>query len=242
MWHVVSLHFSPFSSHTVIFLPFGQPLFLNMLIFLLSPYSFFNLLAKIYRQCQNMSIPFYIHLQRSCRMYILIIMSIASELLKILNTNTKGSYRHIYSRLSENGTHPRFYKGIDLDEIKEQTLRTTLSRLKKQGLIKNENKIWEITKKGIDHLKKDAGFRKICRPQSSAHSLKNMIIIFDIPELHRKKRDWLRIELINLGFSMLQKSVWFGPSPLPKEFVKYVNEINVLPYMKFFKAQEKDLV
>lgn len=169
-------------------------------------------------------------------------MSITSELLKILNTDTKGSYRHIYSRLSENGTHPRFYKGVNLTELKEQTLRTTLSRLRKQGLIKNESKIWEITKKGADYLEKNISFRKICHRHPSVSSLKNMIIIFDIPELHRKKRDWLRIELINLGFSMLQKSVWFGPSPLPKEFVQYVNEINVLPYMKFFKAQEKDLV
>jgi phenylacetic acid degradation operon negative regulatory protein len=168
-------------------------------------------------------------------------MSITSEILKILNTNTKGSYKHIYSRLSENGTHPRFYKKVDLGEIKEQTLRTTLSRLKKQGLLKNENNFWKITKEGLHYLKKiSARNHHFKIPFNS--STKNMIVIFDIPELHKKKRDWLRIELINLGFSMLQKSVWFGPSPLPKEFVKYVNEINVLPYIKFFKAEEKNIV
>lgn len=169
-------------------------------------------------------------------------MSITSEILKILNTDTKGSYRHIYSRLAENGTRPRFYNKVNSKELREQTLRTILSRLKRQGLLKNNNRIWKITKRGIEHLKKDSGFRKICAPNTSNANLKNMIIIFDIPELHRKKRAWLRVELINLGFSMIQKSVWLGPAPLPKEFVEYVSEINVLPYLKFFKAQEKDLI
>lgn len=174
-------------------------------------------------------------------MFTIIIMGITSAILNILNTNTRGSYRHVYSRLSENGTHPRFYKGIDLKEINEQTLRTTLSRLKKQGLLKNENRIWEITKKGVDYIKKISNKNPHFKSVNNS-SVKNMIVIFDIPELHRKKRNWLRIELAGLGFTLLQKSVWFGPSPLPKDFLDYLHKNNLLEYLKFFKAEEKNII
>jgi DNA-binding transcriptional regulator PaaX len=71
---------------------------------------------------------------------------------------------------------------------------------------------------------------------------KNLIIIFDIPEKERQKRDWLRGELVALGFVSLQKSVWFGPAPIPKKFIEYLAKMNIISYLKFFKATETDLV
>ncbi|MBI5401257.1 hypothetical protein HZB05_00295 [Candidatus Wolfebacteria bacterium] len=165
-------------------------------------------------------------------------MSLTKRILIAFLSGNSFSYR----QLSENGTWPKKSGRVyDIPKIKDQTLRTTLSRLKKRGLLENNNKIWKITERGLNYIKKSAPKTQHFKPQNS-NSVKNMIIIFDIPELHRKKRDWLRTELINLGFSILQKSVWFGPSPLPKEFIEYSDEINILPYMKFFKAEENDLV
>ena len=69
-----------------------------------------------------------------------------------------------------------------------------------------------------------------------------MVIVFDIPELRRKQRNWLRAELVALDFIPLQKSVWLGPAPLPKEFIKYLSETNLLQYLKFFKAAEEDII
>lgn len=43
------------------------------------------------------------------------------------------------------------------------------------------------------------------------------ILIFDIPEITRIKREALRGKLKELGFSMLQKSVWVHPYPCNKE-------------------------
>lgn len=166
-------------------------------------------------------------------------MSLTKQILLAFISGNQFSYR----QLSENGTRPtKNSRGFDFAEFKKQTLKTTLSRLKSRGLLENKNKVWKITQKGRDYIKNDTAFKKICCLKQSSRGSKNMIIIFDIPEFHRKKRDWLRIELVSLGFSMLQKSVWFGPSPLPKEFIEYASEINVLSYMKFFKAQEQDLV
>ncbi len=42
-------------------------------------------------------------------------------------------------------------------------------------------------------------------------------IIFDVPELNRKDRDFLRRELRQLDFRELQKSVWISPHNFEKE-------------------------
>ena len=71
---------------------------------------------------------------------------------------------------------------------------------------------------------------------------KDLVVIFDIPESDRKKRDRLRGILEILGFECLQKSVWIGPAPIPKEFVEYLSQRQILRYIKFFKVEEKDIV
>ena len=69
-----------------------------------------------------------------------------------------------------------------------------------------------------------------------------MIVAFDVPEHERYKRDWLREELLVLGFEPIQKSVWFGPSPLPENFVRELGSRELLSYLKFFRAREEELV
>ena len=130
---------------------------------------------------------------------------------------------------------------------KDSTFRITLHRLKKQGLIERDDLWWHITEKGKVYLQKKLA--RLLPPHStqdeamtSVSKSKNMIIIFDIPEKLRKKRDWLREELTCLGFTMMQKSVWFGPSPLPKSFAKHTQDMNIIQFLKFFRANETDVV
>lgn len=167
-------------------------------------------------------------------------MSLVEDLLTIL-TSYSGGYRLMRQRLRgfNNSSFQNNYQNL-----KDQTLRITLSRLKKRELIENQNKIWLITKKGQEYLKSKIGKEKrhIHYPSAVKNRKKNMIIVFDVPEAVRKKRNWLRVELSNLGFSLLQKSVWFGPAPLPEEFIKSLNKLNLLKFIKFFKATKKDLV
>jgi hypothetical protein len=42
---------------------------------------------------------------------------------------------------------------------------------------------------------------------------------------------------IIFDYIMIQKSVWVGPSPLPKEFVEYVKSINLQDSIKTFKLE-----
>ncbi len=168
-------------------------------------------------------------------------MSLSDDLLIIL-TDYSGGYRLMRKRMA--GYTGPVGKRMPPREVGDDTLRVTLSRLKKQGLVKNNGGIWAITAKGRDFLmtkltKKPPRFVYQNRKSSAK---KNTIIIFDIPESDRRKRDWLRGELTALKFIKLQKSVWFGSSPLPNDFIAALNEFNLLRYVKFFKATEEEII
>jgi len=64
---------------------------------------------------------------------------------------------------------------------------------------------------------------------------KNLLLIYDIPEGKKKERDWFRRQLRNFDFIMIQKSVWVGPSPLPKDFLDYLKRISLEKNFKTFK-------
>ena len=136
-------------------------------------------------------------------------------------------------------TRPRERRS-GMKDRKEGTIRSTLSRLKKRGLVTNKNNVWQITEAGRRYCEEKI-FRKAQR-KKDAERVKNMIVIFDVPEKEKYKRDWLRRELAGMGFTVLQKSVWFGPSPLSQDFVRSAGEMSVLQYMKFFEAKIEEIV
>ena len=64
---------------------------------------------------------------------------------------------------------------------------------------------------------------------------KNLIVMYDISHNMKKERDWFRRHLVKFGYIMIQKSVWVGPSPLPKDFLDYLKEIKIGDSFKTFK-------
>lgn len=140
----------------------------------------------------------------------------------------KYSYTHGSRRLLGLDSYPK---------VSPPTLSAILSRLKKQGLVErvgnNRNSSWSITKKGLqkirheyldDALKKD----DIAR-----------LVIFDIPERERKKRDIVRAELVGCGFEKLQKSVWIGYNPLPKSFIDSLDNLNLRGKVHIFSIRDR---
>src|ERR1035437_10771944 len=55
-------------------------------------------------------------------------------------------------------------------------------------------------------------------------SPKNLLVMCDVPTEKKKERDWFRRHLKKFNYIMIQQSVWVGPSPLPKDFIKYVKD------------------
>ncbi|MDP3052533.1 MAG: hypothetical protein Q8N22_01090 [bacterium] len=126
-----------------------------------------------------------------------------------------------------------------------QKFHNLLYQLQKQGFVekkKSEDKktIWKLTSKGLERLKILKN-KKLLSPLKSIEKKKDYlkIIVFDIPENQKKKRDWLRNTLINFNFSLLQKSVWTGDSQLPEEFFHFLKELNLLPYIHIFAVNKE---
>lgn len=85
----------------------------------------------------------------------------------------------------------------------------------------------ENRKKTFYHITFESPFKK--------DDSKNLIVMYDIPHGIKKERDWFRRHLVKFGYVMIQKSVWVGPSPLPKEFLDYLKEIKIGDSFKTFK-------
>jgi len=94
----------------------------------------------------------------------------------------------------------------------------------------------EPTKKqSKKHVKKRSPYCTSFFSPFKKSSPKNLIVMYDIPHEMKKERDWFRRQLLKFGYIMIQKSVWVGPSPLPKEFLDYLKEIKIGDKFKTFK-------
>lgn len=111
-------------------------------------------------------------------------------------------------------------------EFSKQTFSTTLARLKKQGLVKNNKArwkpLWFLTNKGKT---KFLNSRDILVPTELDDIPR--LVVYDIPESNRKKRDRIRKELVVCGYKQLQKSVWLGYRPLPAGFAELIDGLKL---------------
>jgi DNA-binding transcriptional regulator PaaX len=108
--------------------------------------------------------------------------------------------------------------------------------LKKRGYIKEANGNYFITYMGEQFL--EEGTRDVFKKFTSEKTdkdPKDLLILYDIPQEQTSIRNWFRRELRKFHFIMIQRSVWVGPSPLPKDFVQYVKEIKLNNNFKTFK-------
>ncbi len=87
-------------------------------------------------------------------------------------------------------------------------INSCLDRLIKNGLIHKKDGKLSLTTKGELRLSK---YQEELSPSRRKWDKKWRIVIFDIWEKSRKKRDFLRNELSDFGFVKLQNSVWVTP-------------------------------
>lgn len=155
-------------------------------------------------------------------------MSVEKEILEYLDKNK--------STLKYKGIRVGFMGLPDFQHYKYQTLANKSSILSKKGLIKKmPNGEYIITTKGKIFLEKGRDFLKKFETDKDENSPKDLLIIYDIEEIKKRERDWFRRHLRNFHFVMIQRSVWVGPSPLPKEFSEYLKEIKLGENLKTFK-------
>lgn len=139
---------------------------------------------------------------------------------------------------------PQIFSLFDADNARDRyRVKRALQALENQKLIniyeKDDEQIMEITEKGERRvLKYKFDEMKIARPQkwdSNWH-----VVIFDIPEGHKKARDALTRKLKEMELYPFQKSVFVCPFDCRDE-VDFIGEIfNIRKFIHYFVAKEID--
>jgi len=160
-------------------------------------------------------------------------MSIIFDILKELDSKT----------LNYKGVCVNLFGIPKLSSYKYESLKSGISKLKKkQYIAKNKNDSgWFLTPKGKKYLARKYNSLTQFDSPFSKNDSKNLIVMFDIPESKKAEREWFRWHLKKFNYVMIQKSVWLGPSPFPKEFLNYIKKIGLKKNLKMLKVSETDL-
>lgn len=119
--------------------------------------------------------------------------------------------------------HYRYQYGIP--ELKKASISQALKRLREQGYIDLEEYNNKLILKLTDKGRTEGLLRKILKNET--WDGKWRIIIFDIPEKHRKVRNILRSKLKTWGFVLWQKSVWASKKDITDLLRQFVKQIGV---------------
>ncbi len=131
-------------------------------------------------------------------------------------------------------------------EKRKKRFSRFLNYLKRKNYIKIKNlekkKAIFLTQKGEEKALKAK--LKVLEEEFSNLKLKKrkdgrlLMVIFDIPESKRGRRDALRQGLICLGYTFFQKSVWISPFDVYEETQKIIVECGVEKYVRIFLIEE----
>lgn len=129
------------------------------------------------------------------------------------------------------------YKREDLHRAKR-----TIAALKHRRFIEveigPEGQVLKLTEKGKEKALKC--YLKALVLKYKKWDGKWRIFIFDIPTKLNRKRDILREFLDNMGFRILQKSIYISPYPCREEIEAIVEYLQLKSYIKFFEADFVD--
>jgi len=139
---------------------------------------------------------------------------------------------------------PKFrYKGMPVSMLglpalfpyKKQSITNTIYRLRKNGYIAKNNEFVNLLPRGRKYWEKKMRRLVVFESPFQKNAPRNLLVMFDIPEGQKAEREWFRFHLREFGYQMIQRSVWVGPSPLPKDFLSYIREIRLKDCIETFK-------
>ena len=139
-----------------------------------------------------------------------------------------------------------FPPGLPYTKLARSVIRYSFSRLHHT-----------VIKRLIDNgyiLKDKAGYRLTVQGRKYSNKLlswyidrnparwdgKWRIVIYDVPEIRKKDRDYLRRLLIQHGFSLLQASVWISPYPVPRSFNQQLWNMKIKYHVLYLLVNEID--
>ena len=128
-----------------------------------------------------------------------------------------------------------------LDErAKKRKLQQTIRYMKSRGLVSGDyDHGIEITEKGRKRLKKKA-IHELCIDTPVRWDGKWRIVFFDIPEKQRAARVALINTLRDLGFQLLQRSIWIHPYPSKAVLARVCDVYMVREWVTYIETDHID--
>ncbi len=157
-----------------------------------------------------------------------------ADLLIIFTSPYGSSHSQVQKRLA---SHHRARERARIVSAPRRQLHNVIYLLKKQNLIRDPEKgdSFNLTSRGRVYLARLRSKKRIALPDNHYTVQKTSeikIVVFDIPEREKRKREWVRVALRRIGFRIVQKSVWAGKVSIPEDFIKQLNALHLLPYVK----------
>lgn len=120
-----------------------------------------------------------------------------------------------------------------------RSLYHALRRLERRNLVgarrRGRSDEWFLTPEGERSLQRLQAKMRYVTPRR--WDGKWRLVIFDVPERIRGRRNFLRKELSDFGFHQLQKSVWVMPYPLPAAFSEFIGELELGKHLRVLTAE-----
>jgi phenylacetic acid degradation operon negative regulatory protein len=117
------------------------------------------------------------------------------------------------------GFVPRRYTRNNFFQMVGRSLKTgEIERVVKDGKV-----YLRLTSAGQNKVKRDFSIANLTKKWNKRW----VVLVFDIKEKSRRARDILRNKLRNIGFGMLQESVWITPLPIGKDVWEFIDTIGL---------------
>jgi len=128
----------------------------------------------------------------------------------------------------------RMLFGLDDDFEKKKIIKNTISknlqRLVEQGMVIKKARKYTLSEEG-KKLIAYMGLRR--NALAKKWDGKYRLVIFDIPEMKRGDREWLREELYLLEYIQLQKSVFISKHPLVEDIIHQIRKRKIDSYVNY---------
>lgn len=143
---------------------------------------------------------------------------------------------------------PRRFKKSWAESYRERRrFYNVLNYLKQSGLVRKKEKkggaLWSLTAEGkkrwraIQAKSKDP-YSRLSTNYSPPRGEGIIVVAFDIPESRKKSREWIRACLLEMEFSMLQKSVWVNSgSEIDEDFIHALRERDLFDNVHIFSVK-----
>ncbi len=125
---------------------------------------------------------------------------------------------------------PHPYYHAFCTHTRRKSFYNALKRLERKHLVGFRRRVgreeWYLTAEGERRARR-LNTRLSSAKQAQRWDGKWRLVMFDVPERVRSRRNFLRRELSGLGFHQLQKSVWVIPYPPPEDFTQMIAELEL---------------